>query len=771
MIGSCLFALAGGVGCGNRRLQAVTLPAPTCEDPPPTPLLDQIAFGDSASESAHAFAGDGTILGMGAFGESSRRVGVGAPLIFQLSAAPNAQNYLTVKLWGGDADAAILFLYVADVRVGRFQGDLSELDLNQGEAAYPGRFIYVTYPLPPSATTGKISVPLKIDAVAGASVTAAFGQIDEPLTRPTRPIYAAYVHTDPFFVPPTAEVQGEAPATSTRRAAANYPDFAAAHRDVDTVVATMLGWQLYGDDWNTAVAAGEIPAGLLGLFARGTTTTKFANANAWRNWAVETTTRANAAGLSALGVLAMIHEAPWSTYHRNPEILTRVVQGFDSLALMQGANGAFTNPTWVGAPNRLPAVGSTTEGSGTKYVGRAFVLLAAALEAAGVLDGSVDDDDNRATASVSRRQAWADMFVRHRDFLVSASGRSSNTMYDQSQVEAFWSANEAIALLSPPRALPRDVALVTVRSAVGLGERPTGGLSVSPKGLPLEPRGTLDGGYDGRWGILTLRSICNLAQFTTEPDLKNKCRDAVRAVAQFLYPSSDGGFETLRAEGAITTGYNRNPGFVEYGGNAYAADTLGDEVALRSFRLRLDHHVPLRPPQPLDVHFTEDLVGYLQDLPVLENVATVKSHSTRLPMESGGPDFAWTDEPAGNIAISNCGDRLYGALNWRRGFTDDIADPAHVRVNNVARIHLTRDRLDRIATIVMESPFGFGRFYKATYGPYVVGMNLSSDTQYELPAVGGGASAFDLVQRRPVAGTAVVLVPPSETRILYQQRP
>ena len=76
------------------------LPLPTCEESAPTTLMDQIAFGDPGSEAAHAFSGANTISGVGPFGESSRRIDVGAPLVFQLACAPNVQNYLTVKLWG-----------------------------------------------------------------------------------------------------------------------------------------------------------------------------------------------------------------------------------------------------------------------------------------------------------------------------------------------------------------------------------------------------------------------------------------------------------------------------------------------------------------------------------------------------------------------------------------------------------------------------------------------------------------------------------------------
>lgn len=113
---------------------------------------------------------------------------------------------------------------------------------------------------------------------------------------------------------------------------------------------------------------------------------------------------------------------------------------------------------------------------------------------------------------------------------------------------------------------------------------------------------------------------------------------------------------------------------------------------------------------------------------------------------------------------------MYLALNWRRGFTDGVADLQHARVNNIARIHLTRSDYDRIATIVMDSPFGFGRFYELEYGPYVVGMNLSADAQFDLPGFGSGDVAYELISRQRVGAATASPVPPGQTRVLYRQR-
>lgn len=764
-----LLLLSGSAGaCGIHSLQAVDLPPLACAAPAPTPLVDQITFGDAGSEALHAFSGAGTILGTGPFGETSRRIDVGAPLSFQVAVSGGAQNYATVKLWGSDTDTALIFLYAGGARLGGYGQDLPELDFNPGEEAFPERFVYVTYPLPRNATDSNTSLSLGIDAIGSYSMFRPAGQEEAPLTKPTRPIYGLYVHTDPFFVPPDAETQGTPPALSIRPPPAGYPDFATVHQQADASVALILASQVYGDTWTTAVAAGRVSAAVLGLFGN-VSPSSYSTEAAWKNWAASSATGSNAVILRSLSVLGLIYGSTWSRYYASAEILARVTSALDSLALMEGANGAFTSTTWVGAPARAAAAGSSTEGSGTRGMGRSFVLLADALASAGTLDALVDDDGDPTTPSVPRRQAWADMFARHRDFLASPPGRSQNTMYDQSQVEALWWANEAVRLLVPARALPRDVMVGYVAGAVGVGAGPIGAPWVSPRGLALEPSGTLDGGFDGRWGVITIRTMCVLAQQTADPSVRARCLDAVHAIAPFLYPSGDAGLTTMRSESAISTEINRSPGFVAYGGNSYAAAALADPVAVRAIQLSLAHHMPLAPPSTVDSLFPENLSNFLEDLPAIEAVAAMPPESSpfRFPMEEGQPDVTWADVGAGSVAVRNCGDLLYATLNWRRGFTDGVADLQHARVNDIVRVHLTRASYDRVATATMQSPFGFGQLYVASFGPYTVALNPSPADTHDLGGLAGAVPALELVEGRRVPSAASVVVPPGQARILY----
>jgi hypothetical protein len=499
------------------------------------------------------------------------------------------------------------------------------------------------------------------------------------------------------------------------------------------------------------------------------TQTAFSTPQAWKDWAAGVATAGNANQLNLVLAVALAYGRTWSQYYGDAEMPRRVMAALDSMELMQGSNGAFSNSTWVGAPVRLPATQGAAEGFGTRSLARAFLLVQTPLQAAGLLEVAIDDDADATTAMVPRRQAWAAMFAAHRDFMASPAAHTGDTNYDQANAMALWLDNEAVTVLDATRAWPRAQALAYVETAVGLTADAEGNFTVSRKGLPLEGGGTLAGGYDGRLGLLTIRTMCDLGMFTGDVAVNNRCLDAVHASAPFIFPSIDAGFRTMRSEAVIAVGFNRDPGYVEYGGSLYAAFTLGDRVASRAAQLRfMDAALPSLPPAG-DAHFAAILAELLLDLPYLEMLPSLSVSDYRFPMEDVSPDFAWADEQATATAVRNCGERLYMSLNWRRGFVGGIPDAAHVRVNNIARIHLTGARYDRIATIAMESPSGFGRLYAATYGPYRVGMNLSAEVAENLSLGDGGvAGAFELVTRRPAA-TGGTVIPPGETRILYRQ--
>jgi hypothetical protein len=727
--------------------------------------VDVVTFGDAASEQAHALAAEKTAVAAGGLGQPCRRLEPGGALVFQLVCDPDAQNYLTVKFWGSDTDPALVFLYNGDKRVGDYMSAWPELDLCRGEAAFPGRFYYTTYMIPDEMTRGRTAVTLRLAAIGGVNPYAEPGKRERPLAGPSRGFYRAYSHTDPFFTPGADQMQGQAPPARLRPAVAPAAALEQLRKDIDQAVARTFRWQLYGPEWDAAVARGA-PAVLTGATLRPTGLQGLA-AEGWKDAVARRATDGNATAMNVLGILARAYVAPWSGHCGNAELLDRVARGLDYCCAAQGAGGGFAAKGWVGGPDRKPA-GSCLEGFGTAGPGDAFVAVQKELAAKGLLDRGVDHDGDPRTPPAPRRQAWADMFARHRDFLASAEGRGHATNQDLAQMTALWPANEALRTLAPDKAWPREKALSYIRAAVGLAKDPLGGYWVTRKGLCLEPWGTLGGGYCGNYGLMSVHEVARLADLTRDPAVCVRAALAVRAAAFFVYPSVDAeGFACLRREEVISTRNNNWPGRVDYGGDEFVAAQLKDPVAIRAAQLYVAMDGRRSVLEEKNAHFIAGLVGAMRNEEYVAALPALPPSAARLPMEDAQPDFAWTDEQAGAVVVRHGGMRLYAALNWRRGFSGAKRDPEHTVANNIARVHCTTATIDRIATIVMESPHGFGKLYLCRYGPYLVGMNLSEADTYEAPVPPEVAGAADLVSGQTFAAGRPALLPPLTTRVLY----
>lgn len=744
LVAACLLSLAGPIPAGT----------------------DVVCFGDSASEQRHAFAGDRTQAGEGGLGERCRRIEPGGELACTLACDPKQPSYLTVKLWGSDAEVCTLFLAGEKRRYGRYGDELPELDLSQGGPAFPGRFYYATYPVPAELTAGRRSVRLRITAVGAIAPYAPRDRVEQPLRGPSRGIYRAYLSTEAFFVPPLDEKQGRPPERLAPSPAPTAGLAEAEIRHLDAAVGKLLRWQLHGPEWNGRVAKKQAPALLTGAIVRGGAP-RTAPAD-WLDWVTARSTDANCAVLATVGVYAGAYRLRGSKYHGNAELLDRVVGALDYSAAAQGRNGGFTARRWVGGPNRADA-GGIIEGDGTRWLGRAFLEVHRDLERARLLDAAIEDDNDPTTPPVPRRAAYARLFARHRDFVVSPSGQGHAANQDQLQVLAMWTANEAVRALDPSQAWPRDKALAYVYRACGLAADPLGGRWLSARGLPLEPWGTLGGGYCGNYGLMCVHLISELAELTGDERVRRRAAETIHAASHFYYPDSDAGARPVyRKEGVISTRNTKWPCVVDYGLDPFAAAELGSAEARRAVQRWLaDGH----RPEPLDegAHFAGAAARRLFAAGHLAKAVTLPETTVRLFAEPGQPDAAWADEQGGVVAVRHGDARLYLALNWRRGFTRGGRDPAHVRVNNVARAHYTTPTLDRIATMRMDSPHGFGKLYVCRYGPYLVGMNLTTDTTYTLPATPGAGPATDLVSGQRLDAGRPVPVPPSSTVVLALQ--
>jgi autotransporter-associated beta strand protein len=165
--------------------------------------LDRIDFGNVSSEAVHQFApGVATgqpLAGTGAFNQTYREpygnndgTATGSQvLVFTMGCDPNRQNYVSIRLWGNDANANIT-LYNAPSQT-------TSTENSGGPYISPNRFYYYTFPIPLSWTQGNKSVQLTFyfGGLAGQQVA--------------RPVYSAYTHTAPCFVPDPTDPTGTAP--------------------------------------------------------------------------------------------------------------------------------------------------------------------------------------------------------------------------------------------------------------------------------------------------------------------------------------------------------------------------------------------------------------------------------------------------------------------------------------------------------------------------------------------------------------------------------
>ncbi len=196
----------------------------------------------------------------------------------------------------------------------------------------------------------------------------------------------------------------------------------------------------------------------------------------------------------------------------------------------------------------------------------------------------------------------------------------------------------------------------------------------------------------------------------------------------------------------------------------------------------------------------------------------------RLPMTPGQPDFVWADEEDGVVAIKDGSDIFYASLYWR----------ARNAINFRARIHYIAPRFDRIAVVAEDTQYtpsgmtftqpdfidtempggghrypvsayggtlhqafagevlpiaklpsgitfkpgdenvwaGRGDFYTLRYGPYLIGMNVTTDRPFPLriPADAGSVVALTKGVAKVSAGSIVMVGPRSTVVFRIEER-
>jgi hypothetical protein len=296
-----------------------------------------------------------------------------------------------------------------------------------------------------------------------------------------------------------------------------------------------------------------------------------------------------------------------------------------------------------------------------------------------------------------------------------------------------------------------------------------------------------------------------------------------RARLPFRYPMLDqDGHRAMVLETVVGWRDTHVPGDVTYaqrpswdGGPLEAAAATLDPILLggvqQMFADNQFHASIAKQMEEKGFRTTSGLLAVPGNLETIRGQKLVK-HS--LPMSWDQPDFVFSDEEDGVVAIKNGREILYASLYWR----------ARNAVNFLGRVHHLTPAFDRIATVqedIQFTPsgmdykrpdwtnFGFanggprypsnyvsahageilpiakipdgvsfkpgqenlfagrGDFYQLRYGPYLIAMNMSTDETFELKAPDHAGKIRNLVSTKTVTASSVIKVAPRTTVVLH----
>lgn len=743
-------------------------------------MLDAVNFGRADSEQSHGFGGDHEqLISDGGLDESARQLlpldqvsWQGGRIAFTLKIDPDAQNYLTVRLWGGEANENRLVLFIDGKQVGYHHiGDVDLIDFGSEGMQAPllGRFFYVTTPLPLQATRGKQSASLEIRAIGPIwGYGQNFEQYQKDMTGPTRGIYAAYTHTNGDFAPPADEKQGMAPQQPPER-------------------------QQPGPE-------------------------VFEQLKARVNHTIEGELRSNKpVNEMEMAFLAEAYYVQWSAAYRNPRVVSQVTRGMDALYESWKADPGLDHDDPV-----TPNPGWFEFG----LAGHAVALLANELTPA--LDKPLADD-----AQVARRVAWSQLLRAGLDYHI-AHRRLYTNQSMITDLNIAWS-NRALQAVDPAQALPAEQVRHWLYQSLGMEpwlgsqgangpEEPMGDdyFELTPKALTKEL------GYVGYYGEV-LDWVTEIYDATRpapgEPGderIRQRAVQIATARAIFRYPALDeDGNRAMRIESIIGWRDAHYPGGVVYverpSWDASAlyitAATLDPALIGGAWQMLDDNQYFQSVADQMKASGNQRVTtGLLHDPDEYDLIRAQPRSATRLPMTSGQPDFAWADEQDGVVAVMQGGHYFYASLYWR----------ARQAINFLARVHDITPSMDRIAVVHEQTEFvpdgefftrpdsidpqaprgvhypddlhsamageklpiaklppgdprkpgaedpaaGRGDFYCLRYGDYLIGMNSSTDKTFTLDVPRGFSKIMNLVSKRPIDVSQPLRIGPQSTVVL-----
>ncbi|MGJ8638532.1 MAG: hypothetical protein ACSHYA_03990 [Opitutaceae bacterium] len=754
------------------------------EAPEPTVALDVIAFGNAPSEQQHDFKGEHSKVIQGGLEQAARKIlpldtgnWKGGSLDFTLKVDPDNQNYMTVKFWGSDVTKNRLVIFIEGKQIGYVHlGDIDILDFGSEAPTYTDRFYYTTTPLPKNITRGKDSVELSILCQGGvwAYGMKAFDSFQHAMEKPSRGIYAAYSHTDSFFQPSSSEVQGTAPENPRKRSEPS--------REILDKLKERVNGRI------NAIRGKKEPY-------------------------VQ----------PELRFLANAYFIKWTDAYKDKEILEQLMLGGDLLYTKYKADtkavtndGATRNNGWFGLGP----------------LGDAIWLLKDEINPR-VWDEKLSDGK-------TRREAWTEMFVYTRDWNMGNRRQYTN----QGMIKDLYGihlTNKGLAAFNPSAAIPSEQTIGYLHEAVGikpwLGPVDDNGRHTKPMGddyYQLTQKGlTKELGYVGAYGEV-LDWVADIYNGTRpehdqpgDPEILKQLVKIERARSYFRYPMLDAdGYRAMRMEGVVGWRDFKFPGVVVYGQKAsrdasalQTADATRDVYSISYAQQMFDDNQFFASIETqMKSGGLHNTAGIMHIPDQYDTIRQLPKSPHQLPMTPGQPDFVFSDEEVGVIAIKNGTEIFYASLYWRARFG----------INNLARVHHMTPEFARIATVHQATEFnrsgmtyerpnwtnagfsrggpkypdgrdsahtgeklpiarvpsdidfkpgnenvfaGKGNFYTLQYGPYLIGMNCTTDKTYdlEIPESLMGEQVKNLTDGSSFKAFGKLAVKPRSTIVLYKE--
>lgn len=748
--------------------------------------LDTLIFGNADSETSHSVKAENSEIVKGALDESARQLlpidksdWQGGKIAFNLKVDPVTRNYVTIRLWGSDVTANKLILYCNGKQIGyRHLGDYEILDIGADEPFYNNRFYYVTSVLPENLTKGQTELNLEIRST-GALWTygTTFDKYQKLMVDPTRNLYRIYTHTSPQVVPPKDEKQGAAPQNVPVRPGSDEKILNEVKDRINKTVDSIM---------NSSKPLNQMQ----------------------------------------LVYLATTYQVSWTNAFQKKKVIERIVGGLDGIFAQyrQDPNlvkwdAATPNPDWFG-------LGPS---------GQVISLLGSELKP--YLDLKINVNDQ----PIARRDAWTEMLIASREW-----HRRNRRLYtNQTMIKDMYiyQANRGIAVLSPEKAFPEAKAKRYLYEAVGiepwrdsdtdeqttpeLGRRNWG---VGKNYWQLTSKGlTRELGYVGYYGevIDWVGQIYDAtrpsADTPGDEKIKAQLEKIIKARSYFRYPAMDkDGFRAMRIEPVVGWRDVHFPGDVVYSERAtwdastiYAAAITQDRESIGHVQQMFDDNqffASVR--QQMTTNNLRVTQGLLKIPDQYELLKKQPKSPHRLPMSPGEPDFVFSDEVDGVLAVKNGDEVLYASLYWR----------ARHGVNFLAKVHLMKPNYALNATVKEEidydpsglfytrpnwTNFGFangglkypvefpsahtgeklpiakipadvvfkpgdesiyagrGEFYRLSFGDYYLAMNMSESKEFTLNVPPGFENSIDLVTKKKALKS--IELAPQTTVVLFRK--